>query len=336
MNRSNRNLLVLGLVALLAAAAAPACGSDSNEAGGADGGTGGGGGTVETGGEDCFNEADDDGDELVDCADPDCFVLDVCSNECNAQVPGCEANQTGRITRVCLDGACAPAGPVSEEGELVRGNIHVYSRLADNLRPIAARNKAISLELIHPERPDGTPATCDALIDAGRFGGSLAAFNVIGFASLSIQEPGDTIPAPAYNMPVSDERGWLVLVRLWGARDRTGQPTGEVVALGCRDGVQMPEGPYDPEDPVRNVTVDVQAVCTRDEHCPEPLTCLAGALLCRDARCGNCGHAGVCREVNGEPICLKTCDPEGETQTCPSNHRCDTTPGLTPACVPLD
>lgn len=64
------------LVCLLSAVS---CSNLSIKTGNPDGGKGGGGGT---GSEDCTNLSDDDGDNLTDCGDDDCFMSPVCFNGC--------------------------------------------------------------------------------------------------------------------------------------------------------------------------------------------------------------------------------------------------------------
>lgn len=345
MNEMKRNWILFGLAALLAAGAF-ACGSSDDDRPN-DNGAGGGGGVEipDTGDEDCFNGEDDDGDGLVDCDDPDCSVVPECQGSCTSQMPVCETNQTGRSARVCLDGSCQPAGTVSDDGKLVLGSVSVRATLADNLRIFKDRNRTYLLELVHPMRPDGVRTTCKDLVEDARFGGSLERFNVIAAVTNAIERAEDTTPMPAFDMPVPDEEGWFALVRFWGARTPTGDPAGEVVAIGCMEGMQIPatcdlacvQDETCREERGCNVNLRfVESVCKPGgSECPDPLSCTT-ALLCRDQRCEDCNRSGVvCRDVDGDAMCLKTCDVAG-TQRCPERHRCDTTPGMVPACVPLD
>ena len=334
MKEMRRNWFLFGLAALLAASAL-ACGGSGDDGNG--GGTGGSGGAEvpDTGDEDCFNGVDDDGDGLIDCEDPDCSVLRECQGDCTSQTPVCETNQTGRVARICLDGACQPAGTVSDDGQLVLGSATVRATVAENLRLYVSRNRVYEMVLVHPIRPDGERVSCDTLVADTRFGGSLEAYNVVGAVTNSIEAAGDTIPMPLFDMPVADEEGWFALVRFWGARTSTGEPTGEVVAIGCQSGFQIPAGTTR-EDPAQVNFRFVESVCKPGgTECPDPLSCGA-ALLCRDERCSDCNRTGVtCRDVEGEAMCLKVCDEAG-SQRCPERHRCDNTPGMLPACVPVD
>jgi len=338
VTKPKRNLLLLALAALLAAAA-PACGSSSDDGDGGAAGSGGDGGP-DTGDEICDNGEDDDGDEAVDCEDPNCAAFAACQTECTEQVPACESDTRGRIDRVCIAGSCEPAGQISETGTLLRGGVRVVNQLPESLQTQASQNRSFLVELVHPVRPDGSMASCDALLDDARAGGPIAGYNLVGrsVGSVTATSGQENIPAPAFEMPVPEPgAGWLLLTRLYGALDN-GQPAGELMALGCKAGVVIPAGEF-VDDDAHRVTVQMQPVCSPSDpnSCPEPLTCKFGALVCRDERCTDCtGAAVICRDVDGDPMCLKRCDPDKlDTAPCPANHRCDTTPGFSPACIPV-
>jgi hypothetical protein len=330
---AKRNLLLLALASALAAAA-PACSSSDDT----EGGGGGSGGLPDTGTEDCFNGVDDDADGAIDCLDPSCLVIAECTPDCTGQVPGCEGDQQGAINRVCVGGSCEAAGQISEDGALLRGSVVVYSTLVAAIQAQAGQNKAYLVEFFHPVRPDGSQATCDDLFEAGRSGAPVEGFNVVGSTSGSINVGDTTIPSMATGIPVEAEgSGWLMLSRLYGARDN-GMPAGELVGLGCQESVIIPAGEF-VDDAAHAVNVSIQPVCSPSDpnSCPGELTCKFGALVCRDERCVDCvGSRVICRDVDGSAECLQRCDPETiGTSPCPADHRCDTTPGYSPACIPL-
>ncbi|WP_373044138.1 hypothetical protein [Vulgatibacter sp.] len=333
MKIPNRNLLLLALAAALAAAA-PACGSSSPGAEGPKNEP------PDTGAEICDNGIDDDEDGAIDCADPNCLVLEECTaTGCTEQVPTCEADRVGQLNLICLEGSCEPAGQLVD-GATVRGSVQVFNQLDSRLHSLTDRNKAVLVELFHPLKPDGSEATCDDIFVAGLDGGSLAAFNLVGASSRGISDPDTTIPAPAFEMPVPEEgTGFLLLSRFYGARDVSGNPGGELVGLGCKEGVVIPPGPY-VEDDDHAVYVTILPVCDPgNDTCPDGKTCQIGALVCRDKRCGDTCSAldnNTCRDIDGSPTCVQMCDPERlETRPCASGERCDTTPGERPACIPV-
>lgn len=341
---TNGKLILVALAAALAAAA-PACSSD-------DGGEGGNQPPVDTGDEICDNGVDDDDDGAVDCADPNCVEVASCKIGCTEQVPACEADAVGQINQVCIpsrgEGICVPAGAVSEEGALERGSILVFNQLADALKNLAQRNKAYLVEYFHPIRPDGARATCADLVAAGLSGRAVTGFNIVGSTGGPIATPDTTVPTLTPEMPVpATSQGWLVLSRFYGTTDDQGRPAGELLAIGCKDGVVVPEGAYVEGDESRTVTVTIGPVCDPGDpnSCAGGKTCQVGALVCRDRRCGDSCSAlenETCREVDldgdgvSQPECLQLCDPENlDVQPCKGDgERCDTTPGERPACIP--
>lgn len=337
--------LILLALATALAAAAPACSSDDDGGNGGGGGTGGTGG-IDTGDEICDNAIDDDGDGAIDCDDPNCSELEACKVGCTDQIPDCEADREGRINQVCIptggSGVCVPAGQVSDTGEIPRGSVMLFNQLSAPLESLAARNKAFLVQLFHPTNPDGSDASCDDIFQAGLTGGDISGVNLVGSSQGAIATPDTTVPAPAFEMPLAPEgEGWIVLVRFFGTRDLQGRPGGELLGIGCKEGVVIPPGAYVEGSEEHTATVVIDPVCSPadPDSCAGGKTCQVGALVCRDQRCTDCSALNnrTCRDMDGEPVCLQMCDPANlDVQPCGDGERCDTTPGERPACVPAE
>lgn len=338
MNTNSKLVLVALATALVAAS--PACSSSDDNGGGNAGGGGGGGGSIDTGNEICDNGVDDDGDEAVDCDDPNCLEVEACHIGCTDQVPACEGSTSATISQICMQGTCVPAGQVSDDGAIVRGDMQVFNQLAPALQGgLTARNKAYLVEVFHPENPDGSAASCDAIVEAGLSGRTIPGVNLVGSIGNKIQVPDTTVPTLVPGLPVPPEgKSWIFLTRFYSTSDQQGRPAGELFAIGCKANVVVPPGAYVEGDESHTLSLTMQPVCNPADadSCSGGKTCQVGALVCRDRRCGTeCSGLDreTCREIDGEPTCLKQCDPESLPCT-GDGERCDTTPGEQPACVP--
>ena len=295
------------------------------------GGGGGSGGAPST--ELCDNGLDDDANGAIDCLDAGCATFSRCvigGEECAAQVPTCEGNLSGSINEICVAGACRAAGPIQPDGTLQRGNIKVVSRL-DGVRPDLARSFLV--RVLHGRKPDGEALDC-AAVNASADVEALA--NVVVRNTGEVTEASDTIPAPAFGLPVTSGGETFLVQSVFYSADRntlTAEPTGEVVGFGCEEGLQVPPGDYTDDD-THNFGVVVKPICDpANDTCPAPKTCLIGARICRDQRCvPACVSGTSCRDLGDGPTCLRKCDPA--EPICANLERCDASPGEQPICVP--
>jgi hypothetical protein len=336
MSTNRIPLLALALVAALGLSFAACSGDDPDDkdkTGQGGDGAGGDLGPVEI----CDNGIDDDEDELVDCEDPDCETHEACDNgsckQCQDQA-GCSQGL------VCASEVCEPQGRVDPQGNFLTGAIMVNASLEKLIEGFPQRNRAYSVELYYPVRPNGEPLDCKALLKAGRVSSTIPDVNRVKRTTASIETGTLLNRLLASGSPVpADGIGYLALVRYYSVQGLDGAPAGELTAIGCTENVVVVEGAFvDDED--HAVDVSMGPVCRPSDptSCPDERTC-SQAFLCKNLNCGSdCGAAynTVCRRIDGEDVCVEDCDPNRlEINGCESGEICDTTPGELPACIPL-
>src|SRR5690606_17149723 len=164
-----------------------------------------------------------------------------------ACTPACASLHDDPVRAICLEGSCVDVGLRDDAGEVRLSSVMVYARLPAGAIPTI---RSYSTTAYHPLRPDGSSLSCADLLalppEARRDTGAL---NVVAWHGNGFLAPpaGDTIPSPLSNVPVNEPGvRYLLLSELYsGAPDSTTRlPTGALVAHGCIEGFEAPEGRY--------------------------------------------------------------------------------------------
>lgn len=246
-----------GLTTLLLAALL-ACGDDVPTPVDA-GSDAGGEGPTET---NCVDRADDDGDDLVDCADPDCAVDAACRPKppkpCSRQAD-CGNIVDELVTKCCLakspvsdepPGAlrCFAPGETEYDGDAIDSNL-LFALVFDNsFAQSPSKPKTAVVRFIFPEKLDGTPLSCAevlALNGATQETRSRldqdARINQV-FRSLYVLTWGGSNTV-FRNIIATVPRGreFILYGEAWYGERDLNNPTGNRAATFCREGVTVDE-----------------------------------------------------------------------------------------------
>lgn len=318
-----RHLSRIWLLALFAAfaAALPACGEDDPSF------------------EGCVLD-----DGSFNCGDAHCAKSPECQRGCQAQVPTCEASLSVRATsRICDNGECADAGPRASDGSIRRGNLQVQT-LFNNLVPtVIPQLRSFAATVHHRIRPGGGTLSCDDLLDLDLKDLEDPTFSNIVARRVARHsaQAGDISKLDVQDIPITtDDQGFVIFVRFFTVNPTTdNEPQGDIAAKGCIEGIQVPEGAFEPDE-AHSPEMRVSPACdARDpDACTDGKVCVAAAGMCRHVCEPSCtSSAQVCRPpVAGAPAeCLRRCYPDRpELPACPVGERCDSLVGEEPACLP--
>ena len=247
-----RVALILGLAALLG------CGEPVETTPDA-GGDAGVEGPRET---NCVNRADDDGDDLVDCADPDCATDTSCRPKppkpCNRQ------SDCGYIVDELVTKCCLPKSPVSDEppgalrcfapgeaeydGDPIDSSI-LFALVFDNaFAQSPSKPKTAVVRLLYPEKIDGSPLRCaEVLTLNGTNQDTRSRLDENGelnqvFRSLYTLTWGGSNTV-FRNIIASVPRGqsFVLYGEAWYGERDLNNPTGNRAASFCREGMTVDE-----------------------------------------------------------------------------------------------
>jgi hypothetical protein len=206
----------------------------------------------------CVDRADDDGDGLVDCADPDCSVDIACRPKppkpCSRQ-RDCGNIVDELVTKCCLpkspvsdepEGAlrCFAPGPTEPDGDPKESNIFFGLNL-DRFASASSKPKVALVRFIYPKKLDGGPLTCQevlALTGATQDTRSQLDDNPEINQVFRCLYPLDWGSGTSFrNMiaTVPQGKGFLLYGEAWYGGRELNYPTGNRAATFCRDDVTI-------------------------------------------------------------------------------------------------
>jgi hypothetical protein len=191
----------------------------------------------------CFNGIDDDGNGLIDCADPDCAGKDGCPvidyGSCKRCGMACTAQQD------CIDSDWSSEQPLPMcmGGKCYSLNQRVAERLTLDMSAYAGIDvvRSEATHWIHNVDRNGAAVTCASLKslvqpDAGALViEESGQFDVYGFDSEPVQSTPAMLTFPFVNTATTDA-GYLIWIEVWTASRNSNpphEPTGKRLNPGC-------------------------------------------------------------------------------------------------------
>jgi len=171
------------------------------------------------------------------------------------QVPDCEPDRDGPISRVCTLDGCVDAGLRDDTG-LLRGTVEIYG-FVDPVRLPMTSIRSYAVEVFAGVTNVSAPLDCATLLaTAGR---SDPAWSTVHRSTGDIPTPREQIPVLAPALPANDaSTPFVAWVAFYGGRrDTSGKPTGSVIAEGCASGIVVPAGDFaEDEDHVYSTVME--------------------------------------------------------------------------------
>lgn len=294
----------------------------------------------------CHNGIDDTGNGLIDCQDPLCADDDFCEGwvcEDGACIKECESQREcdgdprvmPSLRSICDAGTCELFASFDSTGKPKTAEATVHTNLTRVPRPATLRSLVISY--LHPVRPDGSRLDCEVaedlirqeLLDDG------SQVNVASRTAMRVNELSNeatNVTAGVTHIPIPTKpTGYVVVARFYnGAPDIHNEPRGVLAAFACREDVGATAS---------TVNLEAHPGCSPGEvgSCPENWTCSAVGICHYDQCEPKCGSHQTCRELDGEPVCLRLCGENVNLGACDIGERCDDSPPWRDAaCVPED
>lgn len=160
-------------------------------------------------------------------------------------LPFCETGLRSAIDAICLPEGCAAAGTIDEEtGEIRRGAFQIYGSV-DALTVPVKSIRSYHGDLFHPTTSVGTRLDCETVLASERYWAPQ--WNVVRRTTGPVTNPNQTIPTLLTQVPANDASTPYVAVIHFHSGPLGGDllPTGALLAVGCAEGVIVPEGPID-------------------------------------------------------------------------------------------
>jgi len=177
-----------------------------------------------------------------------------------SDLPGCEApDAPGFIETICTLEGCMDAGARAEGApRILRGDVKAWGTLDPVMMPVSSI-RSYAARVYHPATNVGGTLDCETILATE--GWYDVGWNLLDRNTGDVPSPRQSIGVNLPNLPVNDEEHpFLVQLAFYGGgRDTRGEPTGQVIAVGCLDDVVVPEGAFDPDDPNRSFFTEMVA-----------------------------------------------------------------------------
>ena len=175
-------------------------------------------------------------------------------------LPGCvDRDAPGPIETICTMEGCLDAGARAPEAQqILRGDVKAWGTLDPVMMPVSSIGAYVT-HVYHQATSTGVQLDCATILATE--GWYHESWNLLDRNTGAIPNPKQSIGVSLPQLPVNDEEHpFLVQLAFYGGgRDNDGEPTGQVIAVGCLDDVVVPEGAFDPDDPNRSFFTAMEA-----------------------------------------------------------------------------